>query len=140
MLPLFIGLCAFILQVDNLARIVAAHLTIAVLDHTVFVVTAKQLQASLLYPLHLSTALELNTVRTPGIKSPFSFSFELLHTVHSPPLTATKFSLGKTLMQNFMKPTFIVQHLQYNFHLKGKHLGVFCVFLNLGPIPPSFWF
>lgn len=129
MLPLFIGLCAFILQVDNLARVVAAHLTIAVLDHTVFVVTAKQLQASLLYPLHLSTALELNTVHTPGIKSPFSFSFELLHTVHSPPLTATKFSLGRTLMQNFMKRcTFVVQHLQYNFHLKGKHLGGFVCF------------
>lgn len=49
----FIGLGAFILQEDNVARVVAAHLPIAVLDHTVLVVTAKQFQASLLYSLHL---------------------------------------------------------------------------------------
>lgn len=74
LLPFFIGLGAFILQVDNVARVVAAHLAIAVLDHAVLVVTAKQFQASLFYSLHLSIILGLNTVRTPGIESLFSLS------------------------------------------------------------------
>lgn len=51
--PVSLSLHALILQVDYLAGVVAAHLSVGVVDHTVLVVSPEQLQTSLLYRVHL---------------------------------------------------------------------------------------
>ena len=55
LLPVSLRIHAFILQVDYLAGVVAADLSIGVMDDTVLVVSSKELQASLLHCVHLMT-------------------------------------------------------------------------------------
>lgn len=83
LLPFFIGLCAFVLQVDDVARVVAAHLAITVLDHRVFVVAAEQVQASPFDSLHLSDSARIKIQYMPQA-SRLHFHCQFLHTVQSP--------------------------------------------------------
>lgn len=41
--PVFLDLCALILQVDYLSGVMAAHFSVGVVDDAVFVISAKQL-------------------------------------------------------------------------------------------------